>query len=72
MISQGLRKRRYGGDPSVIGRTIAVNRVPHVVVGIATDVGFASDVDLGFWGTHVDERTAATAGSPCLADWLRA
>jgi putative ABC transport system permease protein len=47
MISQGLWKRRYGGDPSVIGRTIAVNRVPHIVVGIAPqDVGFASDVDL--------------------------
>ncbi|HEV8577851.1 MAG TPA: ABC transporter permease [Thermoanaerobaculia bacterium] len=47
MISEGLWKRRYGGDPSLIGRTIDVNLVPHVVVGIAPqDVGFASDVDL--------------------------
>jgi putative ABC transport system permease protein len=47
MISEGLWKRRYGGDPSLIGRTIDVNLVPHVVVGVAPqDAGFASDVDL--------------------------
>ena len=47
MISEGLWKRRYGGDPSLLGRTIDVNLVPHVVVGIAPqDAGFVSDVDL--------------------------
>jgi predicted permease len=47
MISEGLWKRRYGGDPALIGRTIDVNLVPHVVIGIAPrNVGFASDVDL--------------------------
>src|SRR4051812_42902736 len=47
MISEGLWKRRYGGEPSVLGRTIDVNLVPHVIVGIAPqDVGFATDVDL--------------------------
>jgi putative ABC transport system permease protein len=47
MISEGLWKRRYGGDPSLIGRTIDVNLVPHVVVGVAPqDVGFASEVDV--------------------------
>ena len=47
MISEGLWKRRYGGDPSAIGRTVDVNLVPHTIVGIAPqDVGFASDIDL--------------------------
>jgi putative ABC transport system permease protein len=47
MISEGLWRRRYGGDPSVLGRTIGVILVPHVIIGIAPqDVGFASDVDL--------------------------
>lgn len=47
MISEGLWRRRYGRNPAIIGRTIDVNLVPHVVVGIAPqDAGFASDVDL--------------------------
>lgn len=47
MISEGLWKRRYGGEASLIGRTINVNLVPHVVVGVVPqDVGFSSDTDL--------------------------
>jgi putative ABC transport system permease protein len=47
MISEGLWKRRYGGEASIIGRTIDVNLVPRVVVGvIPQDVGFASNIDL--------------------------
>jgi putative ABC transport system permease protein len=47
MISEGLWRRRFGGDPSILGRTIDVNLVPRVVVGIVPqDVGFATDVDL--------------------------
>lgn len=47
MISEGLWKRRYGGERSLIGRTINVNLVPHVVIGIIPqDVGFASNIDL--------------------------
>ena len=47
MISEGLWKRRYGGDPALLGRTIDVNLVPRVVIGIAPqDAGFSSDIDL--------------------------
>ncbi|HEY7215803.1 MAG TPA: ABC transporter permease [Thermoanaerobaculia bacterium] len=47
MISEGLWRRRYGGDPAAIGRTVDVNLVPHVIIGIAPqDVGFASNIDL--------------------------
>ncbi len=47
MISERLWKRRYGGDRAIVGRTIDVNLVPHLVVGIAPqDVGFSSNIDL--------------------------
>ena len=47
MISEGLWRRRYGGEASVIGRTVDVNLEPHVIVGIAPqDVGFTTEVDL--------------------------
>src|SRR5205823_768906 len=35
VISDALWRRRYGADPTLIGRTIAVNGVSHIVVGIA-------------------------------------
>ena len=35
VISDSLWRRRYGADPTVIGKTIVLNAVPHVVVGIA-------------------------------------
>src|SRR5262249_45896380 len=47
MIGEGMWKRRYGGDPAVIGRTVDVNLVPHTIIGIVPhDVGFAFDIDL--------------------------
>lgn len=35
VISDSLWRRRYGADPAVIGKTIMLNAVPHVVIGIA-------------------------------------
>ena len=35
MIGEGLWKRRFGGDPGLIGRTILLNGTPTTVVGIA-------------------------------------
>jgi putative ABC transport system permease protein len=34
LIGQGLWSRRYGSDPSIIGRTIDVNATPYTVVGV--------------------------------------
>jgi predicted permease len=34
LLSDGLWRRRYGGDPSVVGRTITVDALPYVVVGV--------------------------------------
>ena len=35
MIGEGLWKRRFGGDPALIGRTLSLNGVDYTVVGIA-------------------------------------
>src|SRR5207248_6827924 len=35
MIGEGLWKRRFGSDPTLIGRTIVINGAPTTVVGIA-------------------------------------
>jgi putative ABC transport system permease protein len=35
MIGEGLWKRRFGGDPALIGRTLELNGAPRTVVGIA-------------------------------------
>ena len=35
VISDGVWRRRYGADPSVIGRTISINGEPFQIVGVA-------------------------------------
>jgi putative ABC transport system permease protein len=34
VLSHGLWTRRYGADPSIVGRTIQIDSQPHVVVGV--------------------------------------
>ncbi|HEX6107185.1 MAG TPA: ABC transporter permease [Gemmatimonadales bacterium] len=34
LLSHRLWQRRYGGDPSLVGRTIAIDGIEHVVVGV--------------------------------------
>jgi predicted permease len=34
ILSYGLWQRRFGGDPSIVGRTIRVGREPHTVIGV--------------------------------------
>jgi hypothetical protein len=34
VLSDGFWRRRFGGDPSIVGRTISLNNEPHDVVGI--------------------------------------
>jgi putative ABC transport system permease protein len=35
MIGEGLWKRRFGGDPSIVGRHLTLNSIDHTVIGIA-------------------------------------
>jgi putative ABC transport system permease protein len=34
MLTHGLWQRRYGADPSIVGRTVVVNDLPRTVVGV--------------------------------------
>src|SRR5262249_747130 len=47
IVSERLWRERYGSDPAIIGRTIAVNAERRVVVGVAPqDMGYTADSDL--------------------------
>ena len=46
VLSWRFWQRRFGGDPSVIGKTVQVNRVPTVIVGV-TPQGFAGALQIG-------------------------
>jgi putative ABC transport system permease protein len=37
MLGYGVWQKRYGGDPSVIGRTVRVNDVPATIIGVMPD-----------------------------------
>jgi predicted permease len=51
VVSHRLWENRLGADPDIVGRTLAFNRVDHVVVGVAPD-GFLS---------HLSRREASQA-----------
>jgi len=38
LLTDGLWKRRFGGDPTVLGRTIRLNGKPYTVVGIVPSI----------------------------------
>jgi predicted permease len=50
VVSHGFWQRHFGGEPTVIGRTLMVERVPHTIVGVTppsflgVEVGRAFDV----------------------------
>jgi len=53
VLSHSLWKQRYGGDPSVVGRTISLNRTPYTVIGV-TPPGFYFPPWLPAWGERAD------------------
>jgi putative ABC transport system permease protein len=34
IVSDGLWKRHFGSDPNIVGRTVALDRIPYTVVGV--------------------------------------
>jgi predicted permease len=49
VISYGYWQRQFGADPAVVGRKLAVNRVPVTIVGVAPQ---------GFFGSRVGTQPA--------------
>jgi putative ABC transport system permease protein len=48
IFGNGVFKNRYGGDPSVVGRTVKVNEVPATVIGIMPE-GFKYPDNADVW-----------------------
>src|SRR5262245_48826771 len=48
LLGGGVWKNRYGSDPSVIGRTVRVNDVPSVVIGVMPE-GFKFPQNADVW-----------------------
>lgn len=46
VLSEGAWRRLFGGAPDVIGRSVLLDSVPHVVVGVVTGVAGFADVDV--------------------------
>lgn len=50
VMAEGLWQRRFGADPSLVGRTVTLNRQPFTIIGIApkdfggTDLGAGADL----------------------------
>lgn len=48
VLSYGLWQRRFGGDPSVVGKTLSIGNVPYTIVGVLGK-GFRADPDAEIW-----------------------
>jgi predicted permease len=48
VLSDGLWRRQFGGDPSAIGRTLVLERYAYTVIGVMP-AGFAYPGDAQFW-----------------------
>ena len=59
LISDGLWKRRFGADRSVVGRTITIDEVPHTVVGVMAS-GFQFPGALGTLGARPQPKRCFT------------
>src|SRR5262249_21379052 len=62
LLSHGLWQRRYAGDPSIVGRTIAVNGNPHTVIGVMPPkFQFPEQAQLWIALTPIEYRSPRTA-----------
>ncbi len=58
VLSHALWQRRFGGDPGVLGQSVAIDREPHLVISVMPQ-GFSSGyVDAEIWTPlNITERT---------------
>jgi hypothetical protein len=76
VISYGFWQRRFGGDPGVVGKTIAVNGVPVMIVGvtrrdfIGVTVGSAIDARMPLKFHDQLVRNDASVWNERWATWL--
>ena len=67
VLSEGLWRDRFGGDPAVIGRTIAIDQRPHVIVGVAPPELAIPHPATRLWTPFAVAQGAAPNGEPRIA-----
>ena len=51
VLSHGLWRRRFGGDPNIVGQTISLNGRPQTVVGIMPESFYFPTKEIELWST---------------------
>ena len=59
LLSDAFFQSRFGGDPSIIGKTITLNRVPHTVIGVVPPVTTFVEPGAGLGAAGVDAAETA-------------
>jgi putative ABC transport system permease protein len=70
ILSDGLWRRRFGADPSIVGREISLSGVPHLVVGVMGSNFQYPGREFQVWTPltiNPDELSRKTPGYCCLA-----
>jgi putative ABC transport system permease protein len=63
VIGYGVWQRRFGGDPGIVGKQIALNLVPHTVVGVAPkDFSFPPESTTAVWVAMPAKDVASATG----------
>jgi putative ABC transport system permease protein len=57
VLGYGFWQRRYGGDPGAVGRTLLLDREPHVIIGVLREGFEPAFVPSGLW-TPLSTRNA--------------
>jgi putative ABC transport system permease protein len=58
LLGHGFWQRRFGGDPSVVGRKLNVEGLPLTVVGVLPRGANLPDLEIALWApAHVDSTT---------------
>ena len=67
VISYSFWQRRFGGDPSIVGKAVTLNQVPVVVIGVTPHSFFG--VEVGNSPDITVPMTLADQLSPMMAGW---
>lgn len=60
VLSDALWQRRFGADPTIVGRSITINTLPHVVVGVMPPGVRFPDEPVGYLKSKADVWISAT------------
>ncbi|HWA57334.1 MAG TPA: ABC transporter permease [Gemmatimonadales bacterium] len=61
VLSHGLWQRQFGGDPGIVGRTVALDGAPYTVVGVMP-AGFRSFPSVEAWSTLAQVQQTIGSG----------